>query len=191
MIILHGRGGSARELLALAGELSCAHCLWLAPQAAGSSWYPYSFLAPIEKNEPWLSSAMRKMDEVIQELEQAEFGPERIGLLGFSQGACLALEYASRHPRRYGAVIGLSGGLIGPPGLQRETPAGFVGAPIFLGCSDSDPHIPQERVDETARVLRAQGAAVTERIYPSLGHTINQDEIEFTRAMLTTMTEPG
>jgi predicted esterase len=163
----------------------------VAPQAAGYSWYPYSFLAPMQQNEPWLSSALARIGEVVAQLEAEGVPEERIVLLGFSQGACLSLEYAARNPRRYGAVIGLSGGLIGPPGTPRNYPGSLAGTPVFLGCSDRDPHIPRERVDETAEVLRTMGGEVTERIYPAMGHTVNQDEVDFVRQFLEHVAAPA
>lgn len=184
VILLHGRGGSPADMLALAGELRAADIACLAPQAAGSTWYPYSFLAPIDDNEPFLSSALRVISGLLRDLAQ-HVPPERAALLGFSQGACLALEYAARHPRRYAALAGLSGALIGPPGTLRDYAGSFDGAPVFLGCSDVDPHIPLERVHETAAVFRRLGASVDERIYPRFGHTVNRDEIEAVRALLT------
>ena len=160
----------------------------MAPQAAGSSWYPYSFLAPMEKNEPGLSSGLARIGEAMAELEAAGIPPERTILLGFSQGACLTLEFAARNARRYGGVVGLSGGLIGPPGTPRDFSGNyagsFAGTPVFLGCSDRDPHIPRERVDESAAVLEKMGAEVTERIYPAMGHTVNQDELDHVRRLL-------
>ena len=184
MVMVHGRGATAESILELRRELGHPDLAYVAPQAAGSSWYPYSFLAPMEKNEPGLSSGLARLGEALGELEAAGIPPERTILLGFSQGACLALEFAARNVRRYGAVVGLSGGLIGPPGTPRDYDGSFAGTPVFLGCSDRDPHIPRERVDETAEVLRAMGADVTERIYPAMGHTVNEDELEFVRGII-------
>jgi predicted esterase len=188
LILLHGRGASAADILSLGIELDLPDCALLAPQAANYTWYPYSFLSPLERNEPWLSSALKRVEALAAELGQAGFTSERIGLLGFSQGACLALEYAARHARRYGAVVGLSGGLVGPPGMQRSYPGSFGGTPVFLGCSDVDPHIPREQVEESAQVLERMGAAVTLRLYPGLGHTVNADEIRIARAILAELT---
>ena len=158
---------------------------YLAPQAAGSTWYPYSFLAPISDNEPDLSSALGMIDRLVGAVEQEQVPSERVAILGFSQGACLTLEYVARHPRRYAAIVGLSGGLIGPPGTPREYSGSLEGTPVFLGCSDIDPHIPLERVHESAEVFRRLGASVDERIYPHMGHTINRDEIDAVSALLT------
>ena len=188
MVMVHGRGATAESILELAQEFGHPELAYVAPQAAGYQWYPYSFLAPMPQNEPGLSSGLARLGEVLALLESEGVPPERTVLLGFSQGACLALEFTARNARRYGGVVGLSGGLIGPPGTPREYEGGFAGTPVFLGCSDRDPHIPRERVDETAEVLREMGAEVTERIYPGMGHTVNEDEVELVRGMLLQLT---
>jgi predicted esterase len=184
MILLHGRGAGADDILALADEFRTTDIAYLAPQASGNSWYPYSFLAPLETNEPWLTSALTLLEKLVAALGDQGVPSERVGFLGFSQGACLSLEFAARHARRYAAVIGLSGGLIGPPGTARDYSGGFDGTPVFLGCSDVDPHIPLERVHETAEVFKATNASVDERIYRGMGHTVNADEIAAVRAVL-------
>jgi len=184
MILLHGRGASAASILELADEFGVDDVAYLAPQAAGNTWYPYSFLAPMAQNEPGLSSALGVIGGLTRTLAGKGIGTERIAIGGFSQGACLALEYAARHARRYAAIAGLSGGLIGPPGTPRVYPGAFDDTPVFLGCSDVDAHIPLERVNESAGVFRRLGAQVDERIYPSMGHTVNQDEIAAVRALL-------
>jgi predicted esterase len=184
MVMVHGRGATAENILGLLHELRHPELAYVAPQAAGHSWYPSSFLAPMESNEPGLSSGLARLGEALAEIEAAGIPPERTLLLGFSQGACLSLEFAARNARRYGAVVGLSGGLIGPPGTPRNYPGSLAGTPVFLGCSDRDPHIPRERVDETAEVLRGMGAEVTERIYPNLGHGVNEDEMEAVRGLI-------
>lgn len=183
-LLLHGRGAGARDIMGLAGEFSMPDVAYLAPEASGSTWYPHSFLVPLEHNEPHLSSALRMIDALVQSLAQQNVGADRVALMGFSQGACLSLEYAARHPRRYAAVAGFSGGLIGPPGTARNYPGSLDGTPVFLGCSDIDPHIPVERVLETAEVLARMGAAVDKRIYPQMGHTIVPSEIEAVDALL-------
>jgi predicted esterase len=191
MIMLHGRGASAGSMLALANEFDADGFAYLAPQAAHSTWYPARFLEPLERNEPWLSSALQVVDDLIAHVITAGISAERVVLLGFSQGACLTLEYAARHAQRYGGIVGLSGGLIGPEGAPRHYAGSFSGTPIFLGCSDADFHIPLDRVHETARVLRRLGGNVTERIYPDLDHTINLDEIEYTRQLMRQVTDPS
>ncbi len=184
VICIHGRGASAEDILGLASELRTTDVAYLAPQAAGGSWYPFSFLAPIAQNEPGLSSALGIIDSLIDALNQQGMSTDRVALLGFSQGACLSLEYAARHAARYAAVAGLSGGLIGPPGTPRTYAGDFAGTPVFLGCSDMDPHIPVERVRESAEVFHRMGASVDERIYPRMGHTVNRDELEAVRALV-------
>ena len=181
MIMVHGRGADAHSILQLAPYLETEDVAFLAPQATGNTWYPYSFLAPVADNEPGISSGLAVLKEIVDGQLAAGFAPEQVYLLGFSQGACLALEFAARNPRPYGGVFGLSGGLIGPPGTPRDYPGRFGGAPVFLGCSDVDSHIPKARVLETADVLTRMGAAVTTRLYPNAPHTILEDEIEAVR----------
>jgi phospholipase/carboxylesterase len=187
MVMVHGRGATAEDILELAVELNRPGFAYLAPQAANNSWYPQSFLAPISSNEPWLSSALARLSTVLQRVEEAGIPRERTILLGFSQGACLALEFAARHAQRYGGIAALSGGLIGPDGTPRDYPGSFAGTPVFLGCSDRDPHIPKERVQQSAEVLRRLGADVTMRLYPNMGHTVNQDEIDFVGGMMAAL----
>ncbi|MGO8949982.1 MAG: alpha/beta hydrolase [Ktedonobacterales bacterium] len=189
MLMLHGRGASAEDILSLASELGQPGFAYLAPQAAGFAWYPNSFLAPLPSNEPFLSSALLLIENVLTQVESAGIPAERTVLLGFSQGACLGVEYVVRHARRYGAVVGLSGGLIGPEGTVWNYPGSLAGTPVFLGCSDSDMHVPKSRVDLTQAVLDRMDGHVTERIYPHLGHTVNQDEIDFVRELLLSLTK--
>jgi predicted esterase len=184
MILLHGRGASAEDILMLADALGLDDVAYLAPQAAGHTWYPYSFLAPIADNEPGLGSALGVIGRLIEELRRDGFEPPRIALLGFSQGACLALEYAARHPRRYAGVFGLSGGLIGPPGTLHDYQGSLDATPVLLGCSDIDPHIPLPRVRESAEVFRRLGASVDERIYRGMGHAVNGEELAAVGALL-------
>jgi predicted esterase len=183
-ILVHGRGASAEDILSLAEELKLPDVAWLAPQAAGSTWYPYSFLAPIAQNEPGITSGLKKIGSIIETLEREGVASNRIALLGFSQGACLSLEFAARHAQRCAAVVGLSGGLIGPPGTSRHYGGSMDGTPVFLGCSDIDPHIPLARVHESAEVFRRLGAVVDERIYPGMGHLVNRDELDAVNALL-------
>jgi predicted esterase len=187
LIMVHGRGATAESILTLADHLGRDDIAYLAPEAAGNTWYPNSFLAPMEANEPWLSSALSVLGGLIERLGQSGFSPERVGFLGFSQGACLSTEFVARNARRYGAVIGLSGALIGPPGAPRNYAGSLEGTPVFLGCSDIDPHIPLERVEETAEVLEKLGGAVDKRIYPGFGHSVNDDEIKAARTMLAAL----
>jgi predicted esterase len=184
VILIHGRGASADDILDLAEELHCDDAAYLAPQAAGHTWYPYSFLAPISQNEPGISSGLAVLSRMIDSLLDQGVDSQRIGLLGFSQGACLALEFAGRHARRYTGIFALSGGLIGPPGTARNYPGSFAGTPVFLGCGDADPHIPLERVRESGEVFRRMNANVDERVYPRLGHTVTQDEIHAIQEIL-------
>jgi predicted esterase len=191
MLLLHGRGASARDILDLAGYLELEEWALVAPQARENTWYPYSFLSPIERNEPWLSSALALVDALLEHIQKNGVALENTVLLGFSQGACLATEYAARRPTRYGGVIGLSGGLIGPEGTKwgegEADGAGYTGTPVFLGCSDQDPHIPRKRVLDTAEYFRNRGAEVTERLYPHFGHGVNEDEIRLVRGILRTI----
>jgi predicted esterase len=171
-------------MLLLAREIADGTVACVAPQASGHTWYPYSFLSPLEQNEPGLSSGLAVLDALVREAIETGVPRERIALLGFSQGACLALEFVARRADRYGGVIGLSGGLIGPPSTPRDYTGSLDATPILLGCSDVDPHIPLERVEETATVLAGLGGDVTKRIYPGLGHTVNRDELDRARALL-------
>lgn len=185
MVMLHGRGASAQSILALADNLPTDGYAFIAPQAFEHTWYPYSFLQPIATNEPYLSSALATVDNVVERVTDRGFALEQVILLGFSQGACLALEYAARHARRYGGVIGLSGGLIGPDGTSRNYGGSLAGTPVFLGCSTVDFHIPKQRVLHSAEVLRRLDGEVTDRLYPNMGHTINDDEIAFITDLMT------
>jgi predicted esterase len=184
MIMVHGRGASAEDMLGLAREFRAADVAYLAPQAAGRTWYPYSFLSPLPDNESGITSGLEVIAGLVDGLVARGIPHARIALLGFSQGACLSLEFAARHPQGYAAVVGLSGGLIGPPGTPRDYPGSLAGAPLFLGCSDIDAHIPLARVQETTQVFRRMGASVDERIYPQMGHTVNRDEITVVNALL-------
>lgn len=177
MIMIHGRGASAESIIALANEFDTGNIHYRAPQASGYTWYPYSFLQPTEKNEPGLSSGLQIIFDIVSELEKAGISKEKILLLGFSQGACLATEFAARHPAKYGGLIALSGGLIGEKVQPENYEGSLDGTPYFVGCSDVDPHIPVERVDESVEVMKKLGADVTKKIYPGMGHTVNQDEI--------------
>jgi predicted esterase len=184
IVLVHGRGASAQDILSLYGEFGSEQFAAIAPQAAGNTWYPYSFLSPLEANQPYLDSALHRLESLVADLLARGIPGERIVLAGFSQGACLSLEFAARNARRYGAILGLSGGLIGPPGTPRNYPGSLANTPVFLGCSDPDPHIPFERVEETGEVLSGMGAKVDLRRYPNMGHTINDDELDACRGLL-------
>lgn len=193
VILLHGRGASAQSMQPLAEALGIHDVAYVAPQAAGHTWYPQSFLAPIEANQPWLDSALAVVHHLVEASQEEGVAPKQLVLLGFSQGACLATEAAARKPQRYGGVVGFSGGLIGtadkgegaPPHDKAFAYEGSLdGTPVLLGCSDVDPHIPMARVQQTSKVLEALGAVVDERIYPGMAHTINNDELTAARHLL-------
>lgn len=184
VVMIHGRGDSAQGILGLAPALDVDGPAYVAPEARHNTWYPQSFLAPMEANEPWLSSALEAVDSVMKQVAEAGIAPERTMLLGFSQGACLASEYVARNARRYGGLAVLSGGLIGPDDTSRDYPGSLEGTPVFLGCSDVDFHIPVGRVHESAAVLERLGGTVTKKIYPNFAHAVNQDEIDHVRVML-------
>jgi predicted esterase len=188
MIMVHGRGASADDILSLSAEFPGTAVAFLAPQAAGHVWYPLSFLSPLESNEPGISSGMAVLKGIVDRVAQAGIPPERTMLLGFSQGACLVLEFAARGARRFGGIVGLSGGLIGPDGTPRDYAGAMDGTPVFLGCSVKDPHIPEPRVRHTQEVFRALGAEVTMRLYPEPGHSVNEDEVEFVSGMVRSLT---
>jgi predicted esterase len=182
-IMVHGRGAGPKNILDLLPRLARPDVTYLAPAAAGNTWYRNSFMAETRTNEPGLSSALDTLARVVDEVVGHGIPTGRIMLLGFSQGACLTSEFAVRYPRRYGGIIVFTGGLIGPAGTTWDCPAAFDGTPIFLGCSDVDHHVPKTRVDETAAVFTQAGALVDERIYPGMGHIVNDDEIEAAQAI--------
>ena len=189
MIMVHGRGASAEDILGLSADLKQPGFVYLAPQAAGYSWYPNSFLAPIASNEPGLSSGLAVIASILEQLAGAGIPAERTIVLGFSQGACLSLEFVARNARHYGGVAGLSGGLIGPDDTPRNYAGSLAGTPVFLGCSDVDFHIPKERVLQSAEVLQRVGGDVTTRLYPQMGHTVNRDELRFVQGMMQKLVE--
>jgi phospholipase/carboxylesterase len=184
MILIHGRGADAESILQLVNEFNGSGFAYAAPQAKNNTWYPNSFLFPIESNEPGITSGINKIDSVLKELNKDGIPFERIILLGFSQGACLTLEFAVRNTKKYGGIVGLSGGLIGPDIIVRNYSGSFEKTPVFLGCSDVDPHIPLERVHFTKYTFETLSASVTERIYKNMGHTINKDEINFVNELM-------
>lgn len=178
LILLHGRGSSAENILSLSSHLEVREFSLLAPQATNNTWYPYSFLVPPSQNEPWLSSALGQVNALVNDVLGKGVPVENIYFTGFSQGACLALEFVTRNADKYGGVAAFSGGLIGDKISAENYKGDFKGTPIFIGTSDPDPHIPVERVHATTNILRKMNAAVTEKVYSNMGHTINQDEIE-------------
>ncbi|MBX3146655.1 MAG: dienelactone hydrolase family protein [Gemmatimonadales bacterium] len=184
VVMIHGRGATAESILTLESVIDRPEIAYLAPQAAGNTWYPFSFLMPLEQNEPGISSAMAALEQLLATIAAEGVPAERTVLLGFSQGACLAGEFAARHARRYGGVVMLSGGLIGPDGTPRDYPGSLDGTPVFLGCSDVDPHIPADRVRHSAEVLRRLHGNVTMKLYPGMGHLVNEDEIAAIRDVL-------
>jgi predicted esterase len=182
MVLVHGRGATAEDIMTIASEVQRPGWAYLAPQAADNQWYPNRFTAPLESNEPYLTAALDTVTRIVERV-QTRVPAQRLILLGFSQGACLALEWAARNARRYGAVVGLSGGLIGPDGTPRDYPGSFEDTPVFLGCSDVDPHIPMSRVVETGEVMKKMGAEVAVRFYPGMGHLVGIEELETIRAL--------
>ena len=177
LIMLHGRGGSAEDILSLSAYLDVKGFTLLAPNATNNTWYPYSFLSPTAQNEPWLSSALNNLKELVDDLYNKGIDSKNIYFTGFSQGACLTLEFVTRNANKYGGVVAFTGGLIGDKINLQNYKGNFNGTPIFIGSSDPDPHVPVERVHETVKVLKDMGADVTEKIYNNMGHTIVQDEI--------------
>lgn len=184
VVMVHGRGATAQSILQLAAEFERDDVAYLAPQAAGNTWYPNSFLAPVESNEPGLSSGLQAVGNAVQEANAAGVPTEHTMVLGFSQGACLGSEFVARNATRYGGVVALSGGLVGPDETTRDYDGSLDGTPVFLGCSDVDPHIPAERVHETAAVFERLDADVTERLYEGMGHGVNADELAFVAEMV-------
>lgn len=177
LILVHGRGATAEDILSLADELAHPDVTYLAPQAMGYTWYPSSFLAPRESNEPGLSSGLGVLRDLVQQLGDEGIPADRIMLLGFSQGACLTLEFAYRYPRRYGGIVGLTGGLIGPPGTRWDSTGWIAGTAVYLGSGDPDPHVPWSRVEETAEVFERMGGAVTLERFPGMGHAMNREQL--------------
>jgi predicted esterase len=184
VVMIHGRNASPRNILELVPHLERPDFSYVAPAAANNTWYPFSFLEQVAKNEPYLTSALSRLEHVLADIQAAGISRERIALLGFSQGACLAAEFAYRHAQRFGGVVLFSGGLIGPPGTTWRSSRSFGGTPVFLGCSDTDAHVPQWRVDESADLFDRMEAVVTKRIYPGMGHLVSDDEIRAAQSLL-------
>jgi len=191
VILLHGRGASAEDILMLGEHLRLAGVALLAPQATGRSWYPNSFLAPIESNEPWLTSALELIDRLVGRCRTAGISSERLVIAGFSQGACLASEFVARYPRRYGAVLAFTGGLIGPLGSDLHHAGELLGTPILLSSGDPDPHVPWSRVEETASQLTTMGAEVRVERYPGRPHTVLPEELQIARDFLRAFFPPS
>ncbi len=184
VILLHGRGASAEDILGLAHAMYDPRLAYLAPQAANSTWYPHSFMAPRAANEPWVSSALEAIAAIVDRLVSAGLSTDRIALVGFSQGACLSTEFVATHPARYAGLVAFTGGLIGPAGADLHHPGSLAGTPAFLGSGDPDPHVPWSRVEESAAVLRAMGAEVTIRRYPGRPHTVSAEEVDLAAHLL-------
>jgi phospholipase/carboxylesterase len=184
MILLHGRGASADDILGLAGEMYDERVVYLAPQAAGHTWYPNSFLAPISQNEPWLSSAFAKVGETIQLALEAGLTHDRIVVCGFSQGACLTSEFVARNPTRYGAVVAFTGGLIGPPDVDLHHPGNLAGTPTLFSSGDPDPHVPWARVAASAKQFSAMGAEVQLQRHEGRPHMVSAPELDLARRLL-------
>jgi len=191
VVLLHGRGASAEDILGLAEEFDLPELAYLAPEAAEHTWYPYSFLAPIEQNQPWLDSALQLVAVTLQRAIAAGIERHKIAIVGFSQGACLATEFVARNAARYGGLVAFTGGLIGPPGTRFVYPGELSGTACFLGAGDHDPHVPWKRVEESASVLSGLGGVVTLRSYPGMPHTINEDEIEQAKSILSRLVATG
>jgi predicted esterase len=187
LILLHGRGATAESILTIYNELDRPDISAIAPQAVGRSWYPYSFLAPIPDNQPHLDRALATVDACVQEALANGVPAERIALLGFSQGACLASEYVIRNPRHYGAIMALTGGFVGPLDMVRHDQGDLAGTSVLLAAGDPDPHVPFTRVQDTADLMTRMGAAVDLRRYPGLAHTVNEDELEACKALIEAM----
>lgn len=185
MVMVHGRGGSAADILSLSEHFKTDNFAFIAPEASGNTWYPYSFLKPLTDNEPYLSSALQVLTSLRARL-QSDYNlkPGQIYWLGFSQGACLTLEFAARNAMEYGGIFGLSGGLIGPDGVDRNYEGTFENTPIFLGCSDVDPHVPKERVLESEQIFKKMGASVTAKLYSNFSHSINEDELNIVNLLI-------
>lgn len=184
LIMIHGRGGSAQDILSLSQHLNVKDYALLAPQATNGTWYPLSFIAPVENNEPWLSSAIATVAKTVQTALDAGIKAENIYFFGFSQGACLTLEFLARNAQKFGGAVAIIGGVIGEK-INRENYKGdFEQTPVFLGTSNPDFHVPVERVYATANILKEMNADVTEKVYANFGHSINQEEIELANSIV-------
>jgi len=189
MILVHGRGATAQSILQMGRQLHEDSVALLAPQAARNTWYPNSFLEAVESNEPGRSSGLQAIEDALGEANDAGIPTEKVLILGFSQGACLGSEFVARNPERYGGHVAFSGGLIGETVDPAEFEGSLAGTPSFVGCSDVDPHIPEERVHVTTEVLEKLDADVEERIYPGMGHGVNDDEVEYVSGMVADLVD--
>jgi phospholipase/carboxylesterase len=192
LIMVHGRGDSAKSFIGLSDELNAPvdEFAFLAIQAIQNTWYPYSFLAPVNQNEPNLSLSLSGMSELLDDLMGLRFSSSQIYFLGFSQGACLTLEFCARHAKRYGGIIAFTGGLIGESLIRTNYKGNFEGTPIFIGASKHDPHVPESRIEESQVILESMGANVIKKIYPGSRHTINQDELMMASLILNNKPDP-
>jgi phospholipase/carboxylesterase len=186
LVMVHGRGAFAEDILSLAGYFNLKDFALIAPQAENNTWYPYSFLMPPKQNEPWLSSALNVLSEIVKDINDAGIASTQIYFLGFSQGACLTLEFVTRNARKWGGVIAFTGGLIGDKIYAENYGGDFMNTPVFIGSSDPDPHVPVERVNASTTIIKNRHAAVTTKIYPVMGHTINKDEIDQANSLIFT-----
>ena len=184
LIMIHGRGGSANDILSLARHLNVLDYALVAPQATNNSWYPQSFLAPLNQNEPYLSSALELLSKTVDAIEAQGITKESIYFMGFSQGACLALDFTTRNASKYGGIAAFTGGLIGDAVYPDHYNGNFNGTPVFIGTSDPDFHVPVQRVHDTTALMQSMGANVTEKVYPNMGHTISQDEIDLANQLV-------
>ena len=184
VIMLHGRGASADDILGLAQHLNVSDFAVLAPEATNSTWYPYPFIAPPKQNEPWLSSALTLIGEIVSDINNAGISSQNIYFVGFSQGACLTLEFVTRNAQTWGGVAAFTGGLIGDKIYPENYRGDFQGTPVFIGTSDPDPHIPVERVHESEKIIKSMNASVTKKIYPNIGHTITMEEIRLANSLV-------
>ncbi|MGE5353408.1 MAG: alpha/beta hydrolase [Acidobacteriota bacterium] len=190
LVMIHGRGADASDILSLSEYLDVKDFALLAPEAEGNTWYPYSFLAPQKQNEPGLSSALEILKNIIRDLSESGIQHEAVYLLGFSQGACLALEFAARNAKKYGGIIAFTGGLLGEKIHVENYQGDFMKTPVFIGTSDPDPHVPLERVNSTSEVFRKMNAEVTLKVYKNMGHTISQDEINSANSLIFSPESP-
>ena len=184
LIMIHGRGANAHDILSLANYLQVDDFALLAPEATNNTWYPYSFIAPVSQNEPWLSSSLQVVKDLVSDIKAGGITSENIYFLGFSQGACLTLEFVARNAMRYGGVVAFTGGLIGETIRSENYTGDFNNTPVFIGSSNPDPHVPVERVHESTKILKGMNAVVTKKLYNGMGHTISQDEIDLANTLV-------